>query len=97
MNEHEDMGVMVPRFRSAMLAKAAGLFGWFGRRYFDHIRLASETESRLREVAEEGGRDECLLARHVAMQLFKAQALPQPGRLGLVGRQELDLRKRRQF
>ena len=31
------------------------------------------------------------------VQGSKAQALPQPGRLGLVGRQELDLRKRRQF
>ncbi|MEE2756291.1 MAG: 1-acyl-sn-glycerol-3-phosphate acyltransferase [Myxococcota bacterium] len=52
--EHDAKPAESPRYSSAMLGRTTGLFGWFGRRYFDHIRLDHETENRLRALSQEG-------------------------------------------
>ena len=49
LNNEQDM-----TYRSAMLREAKGLFGWFAKRFFDHIRLDHETENRLRETSKKG-------------------------------------------
>ena len=41
-------------WRSAMLEKPRTLFAWLGRRVFDHLKLAPEMETRLRDLSKEG-------------------------------------------
>jgi len=53
LNEHTQDTQHV-KYRSAMLGNAHGVFGWFAKRFFDHIRLDHDTENRLRETSKRG-------------------------------------------